>query len=464
MRRLFAFMPAIIVLAGAHSFTLEEAVNTALSRRGDVIAARNDLSSAEWEHTAARTWFLPQVNFSLAYQKSHDVQEMTIPGLGSIPMGSEWASSYGVSATLPLVLQGPAGASMAGTARNMSETSLTAVEQDAVADVIGSFYGVLMAGMMRDVATEASEIALEGYRLSLQRHEAGTISRFELLQSQVAYENRRPDSIAAEAGFQNALSAFAVSLGFRQDHPVTIEGDLCDPFPVELPRTLEEARAIMERNSPELETAVQIREMGDAGVNLAAAGFAPQLVFQTNYSYQASIDDIAEITGEDYSRNWTTSASIQIPIFNGLNDYSGYRSARYQRLASYAQADDIENYASLGLVASWNALEQARETVESAEFTVGQAEEAAEIARISYEAGLITRLDMDGAFLALTQARSNNASALYSLKTAEADLARSLGILEIDGGTGTAPRTDTNIDIDSENGMEVQEDIHGKTE
>ncbi len=61
-----------------------------------------------------------------------------------------------------------------------------------------------------------------------------------------------------------------------------------------------------------------------------------------------------------------------------------------------------------------------------------QAVEGSEIARVSYEAGIITRLDMDGAFLALTQARTNYASALYSLKTAEAGLARSVGILTID--------------------------------
>ncbi len=432
MNKAYLILPVVVLFGGARAFTLEEAVETALSQRGDVISAESELESSRWGRNAASTWYLPQVNFSLAYQKSHDIQELSIPGMGSIPMGNQWASSYGISATLPLVLQGPAGASLSESALSLSELSLHGTEQDAVAEVIGSFYGVLLAEMMRDVTTEAINISREGYVLARQRYDAGTISRFELLQGQVAYENRRPDSIAAEAGLENARAAFAVSLGYPENYPVTLEGDLCDPFPIPLPETLEEAREMMDSNSTELATAEEIRRMGDAGVNLAAASFAPQLVFQTSYSYQASVDDIMKITAEDYTRNWTTSASLQIPIFNGLNDYSGYRSARYDRLASYAQAEDIENYASLGLVASWNALNQARETVSSAELTMGQAEEAAEIARVSYEAGVITRLDMDGAFLALTQARTNYASALYSQKTAEADLARALGILEIE--------------------------------
>ncbi len=434
-------MTLLLSVSAAAAFTLEEAIETALRQRGDVVSAENELESSRWDRNAAHTWFLPSVNLSLAYQKSHDVQELTIPGMGSIPMGTEWASSYGVTATLPLVLQGPAGASMSSRALNLSRISLTMVEQDAVEDVIGSFYGVLLAEMMRDVTTEALDIAREGYSLAEQRYEAGTISRFELLQSRVAYENRRPDSIAAEAGLENATAAFAVSLGFSESRPVTLEGDLCDPFPVELPETLEEARRLMEMNSAELQSAREMRALGDATVNMAAASFAPQLVFQTSYSYQAGVDDIMEITGEDYTRNWTTSASIQVPLFNGLNDYSGYRSARYDRLATRAQAENIENYASLGLVAAWNSLHQSRETVAAAVSTMEQAEEGAEIARVSYEAGIITRLDMDGAFLALTQARTNYASALYSLKTSEAGLARALGILEIDRPIGIKEET-----------------------
>jgi len=432
MKIYYQVLLLLVLFSGASAFTLEESVAVALSQRGDIVSAESELESTRWDRNAASTWYLPQVNFSLSYQKSHDIQEMSIPGLGSIPMGSQWASSYGISATLPLVLQGPAGASLSERTLSLSQLSLEGTRQDAVAEVIGSFYGVLLAEMMRDVTTEAINISREGYILAQQRYEAGTISRFELLQAQVAYENRRPDSISAEAGFENARAAFAVSLGYPNTYPVTLEGDLCDPFPIPLPGTLEEARVLMENNSSELATADEIRQLGDARVNLAASSFAPQLVFQTSYNYQASVDDIMKITAEDYTRNWTTSASLQIPIFNGLNDYSGYRSARYQRLSSYAQAEDIENYASLGLTASWNALDQATETVSSAEFTMGQAEEAAEIARVSYEAGVITRLEMDGAFLALTQARTNYASALFSQKTAEADLARALGILELE--------------------------------
>ena len=421
----------LLIVSAAGAYTLEEAVETALSQRGDVEAARNEVESSRWDRNNAHTWFLPRVNATLGYQQDHDIYEFTIPGMGSIPMETEWASSYGITATIPIVAQGPAGASMTSTALDLAEHSLSAAEQDAVSDVVTSFYGVLLAEMMNEVATEAMDIAREGYELTSVRYETGMASRFELLQSQVAMENRRPDSIAAAAALENATAAFAVSMGYSESEPVTIEGDITDPFPVQLPSSLDEARSVMSSSSIELEIAESMRKLGDDGVKLAAASFAPQLVFQTEYNFEAQVDDIMDVTADDYERNWTVSAAVQVPIFNGLSDYSGYRSARYDRLAYQAQAADIENYSSLGLVASWNTLEQARETLEAAGSTVAQAEEGAQIAQVSYEAGMITRLEMDGAFLALTSARTNYASALYSLKTAEAGLARVMGILTI---------------------------------
>jgi len=432
MKTLIILLPLLSMQISA--YTLKEAVQTALEHRGDVTAARNGVESSRWSRNAAHTWFLPQVDFSVSYQKNHDIQYLSLPGMGSIPMGTEWSSRYGITASIPITLRGPAAASVSSSALTLSEISLRETEQNAESSVITSFYGVLLAEMMSDVTTEAINIAREGYTLAEQRYEAGTISRFELLQSQVAYENRRPDSIAATAAVVNARAAFAVNLGFDQSHQAVIEGDLTDSFPVTLPETFEEAQVIMQCNNTTLASAEEMRNLSDARLSLSSSSFAPQLIFQTNYGYQAGVDDISAINSNDYSRSWTTSASLQIPIFHGLNDFSSYRSATADRLATMAQADDMENYASMQLTAAWNALHQANETVMAAESTVQQAAEGTEIARVSYEAGIITRLDMDGAFLALTRARTNYASALYSLKTAQTELASSLGILSIASG------------------------------
>ncbi|MGM0628769.1 MAG: hypothetical protein ACQETZ_11480, partial [Candidatus Fermentibacterota bacterium] len=87
---------AVIMAASSIAVTLEGAVDTALQHRGDVAAARAGLRGAEWEERSADLWFLPSVTGTVAFQRSHDVQTVEIPGMGSLPMGSEYGSQAGL--------------------------------------------------------------------------------------------------------------------------------------------------------------------------------------------------------------------------------------------------------------------------------------------------------------------------------------------------------------------------------
>ncbi len=428
-------LPAVLLttmtaLSGA--YTLSEAVGTALEERGDVIAARMSAESAEWDSRSADLWFLPSLSGQLAFQKYHDIQEMEVPGLGSIPMGSEYTSQAGLSLSLPVfVPQGPAGARLASRSLEMSELGVVGAEMDAVYQVVQAFYGVLLAEEMVEVSTEALETAEEGYELASLRYDAGTISRFELLQSRVAWENRGPELISAEASLANARASLCVAMGLDESTAaeLVVEGTLDRRPALPVPESLEGAFGLMERNSPDLERAEVMRELGDAGVCMARASFMPSLVVSTSYGFQAESDDARFSTG-DYERSWVSSLSLQVPIFSGLGDVADYGSSRAEKTSSYASARSLEQASELALVEAWNDLVSAREQVTATEATVAQAEEAASIAMVSYEAGTITRLEMDQAFLALTGARTNHASALFSLRAAEASLMRAMGTME----------------------------------
>jgi outer membrane protein TolC len=423
-------LAAMLASVPAGAVTLQEAVGIAMENRGDVQSARMSYMSADWESRNADLWFLPMVSGQLAFSRNFDVQEITIPGMGSIPMGSEYSSLAGISVSVPLfVAQGPAGSRMASRAEELSLQQARAAEMDAVVQVVQAFYGVLLASEMMDVSREALDIAEEGYRLAELKYAAGTISRFELLQSRVAWENRQPDLISAENALENSLAGFAVALGQDSDDLFQLEGDLVDRPELALPQSIEQAREIMFQNSPDLQSAEYIQLVAEAGVDMARASFMPQLVFQTDLNYQASRSDM-DFEIDDYQRNLTASVALQVPLFNGFSDISGYNSASAERTSARASARMMRQATELSLVSAWNNLQAARESADATCSTVEQAMEGAEIARVSYEGGMITRLEMDQAFLALTTARTNHARALYGLRIAEAELMRAVGTME----------------------------------
>ena len=236
------YLAAILLMISfnAWAVTLDEAVALALENRGDVQSALMSYESAVWESRNADLWFLPQVNGQLAFSRNYDVQEMTIPGMGSIPMGTEYSSIAGISLTVPLfVPQGPAGSRMASRAEELSFQQSRAAEMDAVVQVVQAFYGVLLAQEMMNVSAEALKIAESGYELAVLKYDSGTISRFELLQSRVAWENRKPDLIAAENALENASAGFAVALGQDNDAGFQVEGNLDDRPDFRIPESIE---------------------------------------------------------------------------------------------------------------------------------------------------------------------------------------------------------------------------------
>ena len=245
----------------------------------------------------------------------------------------------------------------------------------------------------------------------------------------MAWENRKPEAIAAESRLENALAGLSVAMGGNADEVPEVEGCLENCLPLEIPGSLEECRAVMRANSPELARASSMRDMAGARVGLARSSFFPSVFLQANYGFTAQREDW-HFEIDDYERDLNVMLALQVPIFSGLGDISSYNSARAERRSAEAGADALEQGSHLSLVQAWNGLEESRERAEATAYTRAQAEEAAGIATVSYEAGTITRLEMDQAFLALTSARTNYASALYSLRLSEAGLARAMGTLD----------------------------------
>ena len=423
----FALM--LILVCAAYAVTLEEAIQTALNNRSDVISARNSLQSSIWDRRGAALWFLPKVSAGLTFMRSLDVQELEVPGMGSITMGSEYMSEAGINVDIPLyVAQATAGYSLSRVAEEMAESTLGVNEQDAVKDVIKSFYGVLLAEEMVLVSEEALAIAEESYTIAQMKYDSGIISRFVLLQSEVAWENRKPGVIEARIAAENARAAFSLALGFS-GHDAIAEGYLENPLPLHIPETLEAAKILMSDCNPDLTVAENLRDMGSSQVRMAKAEFMPSLLFRTSYNFQAMRDDW-HFASDDYERDLGFMISLQIPIFDGYSNISGYNSARMIQLAAEADANALEDAVSFSLQYAWNNLQGARERIDATEYTLHQAEEAVNIAGVSFETGAISQLEMDQSLLALTMARTNRASALYNLRVAEASVLRVCGSLD----------------------------------
>jgi outer membrane protein TolC len=93
----------------------------------------------------------------------------------------------------------------------------------------------------------------------------------------------------------------------------------------------------------------------------------------------------------------------------------------------YAQKG-LEEAVKLEVQQSVLNLRQARESLLSQERNIEEAQEAVRIAELNFAEGLATNLDVSSAQVALSQARTNHAQALYDYALALAELEKAAGV------------------------------------
>jgi outer membrane protein TolC len=141
-------------------------------------------------------------------------------------------------------------------------------------------------------------------------------------------------------------------------------------------------------------------------------------------------------------RDKSFNITVGIPIFDGLRAKGNIDLASAQaRLADLQLTQTRERVASEAAAAK-TELDRAEALFRAQGQNAAQAAEAFSLATLRYNRGLATQLEVADAQLALTQARTNQARAVYDLYIAAASYARALGrppqMFELPGTPRTA--------------------------
>ena len=141
-------------------------------------------------------------------------------------------------------------------------------------------------------------------------------------------------------------------------------------------------------------------------VRLARAGYFPDLALVG--SYQMFTNEPSE-----WNTSYNLLLGLSMPLFEGFLTRGKIREARgVLRTASLGQEMLIEGI-KLEIRQTYNRVEEARELITASEEAVRMAKRGVKIAVANYAQGVITSLEVMGARLALTQAKTNYIKALY---------------------------------------------------
>ncbi|MCX7918704.1 MAG: TolC family protein [bacterium] len=401
------------------SLTLDQAVELALARNQDIVSAQKEVEKAKATVREARSAALPQLNLQ--------ADALHLVDADKVYSGEEMSSEqYSISATLNQAVStfGRVSNALRGAKLyvQLAESKLAVTKQAVTFQITKAFYDVLLAKQLVAVNQEALEIAQSHFRSAQLRYEQGVGSEFEMLRAQVRVANLEPGLIAANNNLVLAKQNFNTLLNIPPEQPIELIGELV--YTDYLPNS-ETAWEVAQRNRPDLLILKQMQQIAEVQLNYYKAGYRPNLYLvgnvtdqQVKYGYYPN----------DWITSWYAGLSFQLPLFDGFKTAAQIQGAK-------AELEKARTALTKGLLSAQVEVKQtclriqeARAIVVSAEEAVKLADRALTMAKISFENGRASTLDVADAQLALTTAKTNFAQAVHGYQVALAKLKLDIGL------------------------------------
>lgn len=407
---------------GAVRLTLAEAVGLALEGHYGLRIKERAVELALLDVSDVTRRMLPMFDFALIGTRLNEARSMVF-GPTRITLSEDFQKTYKFDLTWPLYLFGKLEnaerAAHAGVDARRAERESDAV--NAVLQVKQAFYGMLLAERFVKIAEQSLAQIDNHVKTVKSQFEVGMASKFDLLRVEVQRANTKPQLIRAALALKNAKEGFNMLLGRPVGMAVEPVGELAAR--VEKPSAVETLVAAALAKRQDLIKARKEHEAAAFALEEAKLGRRPTLALSSGYTRVEG----AGIPLDKWDESWNANLALQVPIFDARATAVAAGKAA-ERLKQAAIALEMtENQVRLDVRTAANEMIQAVELVAASEKNIVQAEEALNIANVSYENGLNTNLEVMDAQLALDQARTNHSQAVHDWLVAKAKLDRALG-------------------------------------
>lgn len=431
--------------------TLEQSVALALEQNPELSVARNDREKASAGVWQAWSSVLPRIDGYASLQHSWEIQTSRIPNFlkpmlgpfGSmvpevaqmpdfvdIAFGLENTVRYGATITQPLFLGGAgmAGIRMANAAERIAEHALEVRRQDVILDAATAFYAVLLARELVRVQENAFAQATANLEVVSKRFDVGAASPFDKMRAQVDAATIEPDLIAARNAYRTSLATLESVIGLDPGARIDVAGEFVYAPEEYAGHTLEDLQALALANRHEQKIMEDRKTIADNSVTVARSAYWPTLIFQTDLSYLGMRDDL-RFSRPDLSKGLTSSFTLQIPIFLGFASMKESEKAELDYRSVLEHGRRLLIGITTEVEVALHTFREAEERHRAAAEAVRLGTEAVRLARVMYNEGANTQLDVLNSQLALTRAQVLEANAMFDYQVARYRLRKALGCL-----------------------------------
>jgi multidrug efflux system outer membrane protein len=405
---------------------LDALVERSFKDNADLVVAAARVDEARALMGEAESFLFPRLDAQGSASREQISQRSATSFPGVAREFSTYRATLNLSYELDLFGRLRSGADAARAELEASEASRDAVRLALAAQVAKSYFG--LRSFDEQVVLTRQSLALREDLLGLQRkrHRAGVIGDFELRQLEAEAAAARAQLPALEEARSREEAALAVLLGrtprevFESAVEVKrqYEERLQAPVvPAGLPSEL-----LLRR--PDLVEAERRLAAANARVAVARSEMFPSIALTAVLgSESAALSNL--FSGP--AGLWTVAAAISQPVFSGGRTEARTAAAEARERATLAQYQQAVRVAFSEVRTALVSQSRARQRFDAESERASALQETLRLARLRYESGIASQIEVIDAERGLLAARIARVDALRAHRAAVADLFRALG-------------------------------------
>ncbi|MDD2707925.1 MAG: TolC family protein [Verrucomicrobiae bacterium] len=414
----------------SQEYDLPRSIQTALESNYDILKAKERIQRQRGAVVEVRSRYIPHAAINTGIQQ---IDRNLVYNPVALLEGDQNNWNVTLEITQSLYTGGRNDALLKNQKALMEAAlfELQSVVNNVLLSVRERYYAILLARAEVVVQEQYIQLLEEELHSERNKHEAGTVSSFNVLRAEVALANGRTPLIRARNNLRLALDELTQVLGLAPKRetdaltPIRVvkEQMAYRPYYLELATALQ----VAQDQRPEFKRLNKMMESQAQMVRYQKAGHQPQLDAFFDYgvqqaSYSSHLDE--EVHG------WTVGLRGVWNIFDGLATEGRIKQAKSDMMLALLELEQTRLNVDVEVRRAFSTYVEASELLAASKKVVQQAQESLRLARARFDVGAATQLDVLDSQVALTQARTNEVRALYDYNVACFRLNKAMGNME----------------------------------
>ena len=421
----------------AQGYGLDDCIEIALDGKKTLLSAKLNVASAERGVTGSFSGLLPSLNASTSAGRTHFPEIENISYDLQNPTSDTTMSSYydNMSAGLSLnqtIFDGGRSWNQVKQARSnleIAKLNQRSTKIQVIQNVIKSYYGLLQAQQLYDVAEQNLEMSEQQVSLVKKQYDLGVVKKTDLLKAEVAQGQARVDVLTRKTNHQNARRVLFNDMGLQDFGQSIMAVDQEWVRPV-VPSSSEVLNLLKTQN-PTLSISQSRINLGELSYKMAKGLRLPSLNSSVSYSANGKdSDELMESLKDDWSLG--LNFSLSVPIYTGNTLSTRQHQAKLSKQQSEYDYITLLNDLRVQAELIRESLKNYSEIIPLNQAVVASAEEDLKLVRERYSLGSATILEVLDAQVSLRRSNSTLINTIHDARMQEASLKALLGTLDLE--------------------------------